>query len=396
MNGQDRRLMAQRETIQADVAIIGGGITGLSVAWQLRRLGVERVVVLEAGAPGFKSTGQSSGGVRTQFTTPLEIEMSLASRPFFEMLLADPTFTGAFNRVGYAVLARPEQADSLIAAVGLQQSMGVNSEWIDRADLGARFPYLNPDGLAGGTFCPDDGFISPWAIVAWLVDACRAAGVTIREQSPVDSVMVERGQVCGVASEALTVMADVVVNAAGAWAGEVGTLAGVNVPVSPSPRVKYVTGTHPALPSDMPLIIDLPTGTYVRSDGGAAMVGVKPRAPVVTFSTDIDPAQLAWMEEQASIRFPSLRGAAVVKLVTGLYEVTPDGLPVAGPAPDVAGFFVVAGFNGHGIMHGPAVARAIAERIVHGASVVLDLDALRVDRPIDPHVTAATDDRTLL
>jgi sarcosine oxidase subunit beta len=393
---QDGRLMAQGETIQADVAIIGGGITGLSVAWQLRRLGVERVVVLEAGAPGFKSTGQSSGGVRSQFTTPLEIEMSLASRPFFDMLLADPAFTGTFSRVGYTVLAGSEQADSLIAAVGLQRSMGVKSEWIERADLAARFPYLNLDGLAGGTFCPDDGFISPWAIVAWLIDACREAGVTIREQCPVDTIMVERERVRGVASGALTVMADVVVNAAGAWAGEVGKLAGVDVSVSPSPRVKYVTGPHPALPTDMPLIIDLPTGAYVRSDGGAAMVGVKPLAPVVSFSTEVDPAHLPWMEEQASVRFPSLRGAAVAKLVTGLYEVTPDGLPVAGPAPDVAGFFVVAGFNGHGIMHGPAVARAVAERIVHGASETLDLAALRVDRAIDPHVFAATDARTLL
>ncbi|HET8521886.1 MAG TPA: FAD-binding oxidoreductase [Thermomicrobiales bacterium] len=384
------------QEIAADVAVIGGGITGLSVAWQLSRLGVDRIVVLEAGAPGFKSTGQSSGGVRSQFTTRLEIEMSLASLPFFDMLLADSTFTGAFNRVGYAVLAGPEQAASLITAVDLQQSMGVRSEWIEQANLAARFPYINPDGLAGGTFCPDDGFISPWAIVSWLVDACRAAGVTILEHSPVDTVMVERGRVHGVASGTLHVVADVVVNAAGAWAGEVGKLAGVRVPVTPSPRVKYVTGPHPALPADMPLIIDLPTGAYVRSDDGGAMVGVKPPAPVMSFSTDVDPAQLRWMEDQASIRFPSLRGEAVARLVTGLYEVTPDGLPVAGAAPGVSGFFVVAGFNGHGIMHGPGVARAVAEQIASGASKTLDLSALAIDRAIDPRVTAETDARTLL
>ena len=150
--------------------------------------------------------------------------------------------------------------------------------------------------------------------------------------------------------------------------------------MTPSPRVKLLTDLHPALPSDMPLIVDLPTGAYVRSERGHAMVGVKPDRPATGFHVDADADLLGWMAERAAIRFPSLQTASLARVITGLYEVTPDHLPVVGAVPGLAGFFVVAGFNGHGIMHGPAAARALAELIVRERADVLDLDRLGPDR----------------
>jgi sarcosine oxidase subunit beta len=364
----------------ADVLVIGGGVVGLSVAWQLRRLGVERVTVLEADTLGSGSTGRAAGGIRRQFGTHFEIEMTLASLDFFSGLLADSEFPGQFESVGYAFLAGPDERAALEHAWAVQQEMGIASEWLDAADISARFPYLNADGLVGGTFCRDDGFINPWDVVAWLARHCRASNVTIHEGAPVEAIDADRGRVRGVRTGGLTVTADVVVNAAGAWAGRVGSLAGASIPVTPSPRVKLLTDLHSVLPADMPLIVDLPTGAYVRSERGHAMIGVKPDRPATGFQIDANPDLLGWMAERAAIRFPSLQEASLSRVISGLYEVTPDHLPVVGIVPGLAGFFVVAGFNGHGIMHGPAAARALAELIVNGRADVLDLDRLRPDR----------------
>jgi sarcosine oxidase subunit beta len=360
--------------------VIGGGIVGLSVAWQLRQLGVDRVVVLEADTLGAGSTGQAAGGVRRQFGTRFEIELTLASLDLFDRLLADPAFPGRFESVGYAFLAGREERAALEQAWAVQQELGVASVWLEAADIAARFPYLETSGLVGGTFCRDDGFINPWDVVAWLARQCRSSRVAIHEQTSVDAIEASGGRVREARAGALTVTADVVVNAAGAWAGRVGSLAGAAIPVAPSPRVKLLTDLHPALPTDMPLIVDLPTGAYVRSERGRALVGVQPREPATGFAVAADASLLGRMVERAAIRFPSLRSASLARVITGLYEVTPDHLPLVGLVPGLTGFFVAAGFNGHGIMHGPGAARALAELIVYGRADILDIDRLRPDR----------------
>lgn len=135
---------------RVEIAIIGGGIVGLSLAWHLRQLGVDRIVVCEGGRPGFKSTGQSSGGIRRQFGTRIEIEMSVAAWSFYEVLLADPDFACTHDRFGYAFLAGPDQVTNLERAVSLQREMGVQTQWLEPQDLRQRFPYCDPDGLVGG------------------------------------------------------------------------------------------------------------------------------------------------------------------------------------------------------------------------------------------------------
>jgi sarcosine oxidase subunit beta len=173
-------------------------------------------------------------------------------------------------------------------------------------------------------------------------------------------------------------------------------MAGVATPVTPSPRVKYLTEPQAALPETTPLIVDLPTGSYVRGYQGRAMVGVQPLEPVTSFEVDVAPGLLDWMASRAAIRFPSLRGATVSRLITGLYEVTPDGLPIAGEAPGLAGFWTIAGFNGHGVMHGPGVAGALAELIAIGQPQSLDVLPLRPERFSDASMDRAAVERTLL
>jgi sarcosine oxidase subunit beta len=363
-----------------DVAIVGGGIVGLCLAVELRRLGVRRVAVLERDLAGSGSTGRAAGGIRRQFGSAIEIEMTLASLPVFDELATDPEYVASYEPVGYAFLAGPEQVDGLRAAWSLQREHGVAVCWLDRDDLPHRFPYCDCRGLVAGTICLDDGFIDPHYVVAALLRRCRAVGVEVCEQAPVEEIEIVDRALRAVVAGGQRIASDIVVNAAGAWAGMVGELAGVALPVQPSPRQKFLTDPRPELPRDMPLVMDLTTGAYVRSDRGRAIVGVRPPRQVTGFDLTVDYDLLGWMAARASRRFPSLRSARAQQVLVGLYEVTPDGLPLVGPVPGVAGFYVAAGFSGHGIMHGPGVARALAETIVTGASETLDLARLAPSR----------------
>lgn len=363
-----------------DVIIIGAGIVGLSLAWHLRRLGVDRVMLLEAREPGQQSTGVASGGIRRQFGNRIEIEMTLTSWRFYQAVLSDYSFPGVFEPVGYAFLAGPEHIPRLKRAWNLQRAMGLSVRWLDFADLAEMVPFCDTRGLAGGTFCAEDGFIDPSDVAQWLLRECRCQGVVVRKHTPVDAIEISGGRVRAVHSGSMRIASDVVVNAAGAWAGAVGTLASVSIPIEPSPRVKFVTQAGLGLPSCTPLVVDLPSGTYVRSERGRTVFGVKPEKKVVSFDIDVDQDLLSWMAERACARFPGLRDAKVRGLIRGLYELTPDGLPLAGPVADLAGFYVAAGFNGHGIMHGPGVTQALAELVVTGHFESLDLKALCPDR----------------
>lgn len=377
-------MTAAGETLRADVAVVGAGIVGLSLAHELAGLGVDRVAVLERDEAGTGSTARASGGIRRQFEAAYEVELTLAGWPVFERMLADPVFGGGFERTGYAFLAGAEQVEALRAAWRTQRVLGVATEWLGPAEIAGRFPYLDPAGLVGGIFCADDGFLNPWDVTRWLLGRCRDAGVTLHERCPVTGFDLAAGRIRAVEAGALLIEADVVVVAAGAWTGEVCRLAGLDAPVEPSPRVKLVTDHQLRLPADMPLVTDLSTGVYVRSERGAAVVGAKPAGTPVGFTFDTGAAALGDIATRATVRFPSLADARIARLIMGLYEVTPDGRPLAGRLPGTINGFVVAGFNGHGIMHGPPVARAAAELIVRGSPRSLDLgplDPARFGRP---------------
>lgn len=365
---------------RTDITIIGAGIVGLSLAWHLQRLGVDRVVVLERGSAGGQSTGLAAGGIRRQFATRIEIEMTLAGWQFYEAVLSDPGFPGKFEPAGYVFLAGPQQAESLQRAWALQRELALPVQWLERSDLADLCPYCDLSGLSCGTLCADDGFIRPSEVVQWLLRECRSRGILIREHTPVDALEISAGRIRAVRSGSARTSSDVVVNAAGAWAGVVGTMAGVNIPVEPSPRIKLIAEGNTGLPGETPMIVDLPSGTYLRSNRARTTVGVKPEKRVVSFGVEADVGLLLSMLRRASARFPGLRHAQVRGVIKGLYELTPDGLPLAGPVAGVAGLYVAAGFNGHGIMHGPGVTRALAQLIVTGSAEALDLERLHPDR----------------
>lgn len=172
----------------ASAVVIGAGIIGLTLARRLALLGVPDVLVLDAGKPGHQSTGRSSGGIRRQFGNPLEIQMSLAGLRFYEGIVSDPEFRGAFCRIGYAFVTGKQHFRELKAAWQLQQEMGLAVDWLNEDDVADRLPYLDTDGLVGGTFCRQDGIIDPAAVVQWLLHCCDRLGVRVCANSSVDEI----------------------------------------------------------------------------------------------------------------------------------------------------------------------------------------------------------------
>jgi sarcosine oxidase subunit beta len=209
--------------------------------------------------------------------------------------------------------------------------------------------------------------------------------VTVLSQHRVDAIEVAQQRVRALTAGAERVQADVVVNAAGSWAGAVGELAGVSIPVVPSPRLQIVSEPQHVLPPATPLIADLSSGAYVRAVGDRVLAGVSPKTSPVGFEMQprLESEEIGRITTLVATRFPGLQDIGVSRTKKGLYEMTPDGLPIAGGVEAVSGFYTVAGFNGHGIMHSPPLACAIADVIVQGRTDRFDLRPFALERFAD-------------
>ena len=366
---------------KAEVVIVGGGVVGLSIAYHLARLGGRGIVVLEReDVLGSGSTGRCAGGIRLQFGTEVNIRLSQWSLGFLKRM---PDETGAdpgLHQNGYLFLtADAQNAEALRRNLHVQQGLGVPARSLSPDEVSARFPYVAAQGLLGATFCPEDGYADPHAVVQGLSRSARALGVSIRLGAEVTGIRVADGRVEGVETGAGPLLAPVVVNAAGPFAARVGRMAGAEVPVQPVRRQIHATAPHPGLPGDMPMVIDFDTSSYVRGDGAGLLMGASDPAEPPSFRTDPDDGALVLLAETIMRRIPRLGDARVLRGWAGLYEVTPDENGVLGPVPEVAGFYLANGFSGHGFQHAPAVGRVLAEMIL-GQPPTIDVSALGVTR----------------
>jgi sarcosine oxidase subunit beta len=369
-----------------DVVIVGGGVIGASAAWHLAARGCTRVLVLDAApAPGQGSTGRATGGFRVQFGSEPNVRLSLLAREklrrFADEVGADP----GYRPCGYLFLTeRQETLDALLDAQAMQHALGVAEArrvTVDEA-LGIN-PAVAAEGLSGGVYCPTDGFIRPLQILAGYTEAARRLGVRFDYGAAVRGIRVENGRVVAVVTDTGEVGAGVVVNAAGAWAGRVAALAGVEIPVTPLRRQVAVTEPFAALPECMPLTIFVEAEFHLRvRDGRALLLWSDQPNPAEPFDTSFDEAWLPQVTGRAHRWLPCTRDARVDRsmCVAGLYEMSPDRHVLLGPAPGVPNLYLANGSSGHGVMHSPALGQLLAEMIVDGAASSMDVHPLRPSR----------------
>lgn len=372
----------------AEVVIVGAGVVGASIAWHLAARGCRDVIVLEREPDaGRGSTGRATGGFRSQFGTPANIGLSLLSREKLGRFGDEVGGDSGYRPCGYLYLAvDEEELASLAATQAVQHAAGVAEARIVGPDEVARLnPAVAQGGVAGGAFCPTDGFIRPLGILEGYRAAAARAGVEFRYGVEVRRIVVEEGnrRVAGVETRAGTIETRRVVDAAGAWAAPVAATAGVTIPVEPLRRQVAATEPFADLPEDMPMTVWVGDGFHTRvRDGRVLLLWPRPAAGASPTDTSFDPAWLEGLHELAARRLPPLAAARIDlgACWAGLYEMSPDNHALLGEAPGVEGLFLANGSSGHGVMHSPAIGQLLAELILDGEATSLDLRPFRPQR----------------
>lgn len=368
-----------------DVVIVGGGIIGLSAAFALRAAGVDKVIVVERGLVGHGSTAKATGGVRTQFSTEVNMKLALYARQYFEHW--DEWYGGEvhFRPVGYLfVTATAPTADVLRAGARRQAQWGVDVDVITPDRIRDIAPNMRWDDLCLGTFTKGDGVADPGAAVNSLERACRRVGVEIVEHTSVAALLIEKDQIRGIRTDHQTLVANQVLVAAGAWTPSLLQTIGYALPIEPHHRQVYRTGPMAGWEKTQPMAVDLDSGLYTHSDGAGVVFGGGDRETVPGFDDTPRPAQVGEIIDRLIWRWPQMESAALTHTWAGLREMTPDDHGVLGPVPGIHGLFVAAGFSGHGFMQAPAVGAAVAA-LLTGTACPVDvtaLDPIRFTRPL--------------
>jgi sarcosine oxidase subunit beta len=366
----------------ADVVVVGGGAVGTSAAYHLAAAGAGRVILVErADAVGTGSTGACAGGFRHQFSSRINIELSLASVPMILGFAQEHGLPLDVAQDGYLFLIR-EHADlqEFRAAAALQRSMGVDVRLLSAEEAAELAPGISQDGLIGATFCPDDGIADPSGLTQGYATAARRAGAEIQLGVDVLGIDTVGETVTGVRTTDGVIGTRTVVNAAGPWAGVLAATAGVTLPLEPIPRMVVTTGSFPGVPQRRTLVIDAATSYYFHREGDGVLTGMGGRNEKASFDLSVDRRFIEDELLPTAVRiFPPIEHAGIMSMWAGLYEMTPDRHAILGEAP-VSGLYLSNGFSGHGFQHAPIVGKLLAEMIVEGRARTVDVTSLGLDR----------------
>lgn len=362
-----------------DVLVVGAGIVGAAVAYRLAERGLSVCVLEAARAPAAQATAKSAGGVRVQFSEAVNVQLSWSSIQeyrAFEELFGVPS---GYRPIGYLFLVPSGLEDAYEAALETQRRLGVPVERLELESASGRVEF-NPKGLAYATWGPADGVIDPHRVAHTYLKAARELGAEVFTETPLVAAEHQRGG-WRVRTPHGDSFAGVVVNAAGAWAGEVAQRAGLKLPVAPVRRMIFLTGPLPGAVG-LPLVVDVATGFYLRGEGERVLFGRSNPGEVPGFREGMD---WTWLEPTlvaGLARFPWLERAGLDRRSSwwGYYAVTPDHNPILGWMPGASGWVNAAGFSGHGVQQAAAVGRVLAEEVVEGRARSIDIDPLRYER----------------
>jgi len=361
--------------------IIGGGVMGASALYHLASRGTRSVVLLEREETyGTGATGRCAGGVRYQFSTEINVKLSQASLPMIESFRDEIGQDVNYRQCGYLLIATTEEdAAAFRRNVKLQNSLGVQTELLSGDEVRARLPQMRFDDALAGTFHQKDGLVDPNSVVNGYISAAQRLGAKALTNAAVTGIRVSKGKIEEVATRAGSIKTRTVINAAGPWAGVVGEMAGVHIPIVPLRRQMFTTSPMPEIPRSFPFVIDFSQSLYFHREGEGLLVGMSNPNEKPGFDQNVDEDFELVNLDSAALRLPMLERAGRASHWAGLYEVTPDAHPIFGGTP-VDGFTVVAGFSGHGFMHGPVAGKLAAEYSLDGSFRSVDVSALDLAR----------------
>jgi sarcosine oxidase subunit beta len=367
-------------TIHTHILIIGGGVMGASTLYHLAKRGVSDVVLLEKESFfGQGATGRCAGGIRYQFATEINIRLSLLSLPMLDRFKDEIGQEIDRRYSGYLFLLNNEKdIANFKRNVQLQHSLGVMTEWLSGDEIRRRLPLMKLDDVIGGTFFAQDGLCDPNGVVMGYINAARRLGAKALEDSEVNAVeqLGDKGFKIHTVNGDIT--CEILVNAAGPWSAPLSRMLNIDLPVTPLRRQMLTTTPLPELPPDFPFVIDFAQSLYFHREGDGLLTGMSNPNEKAGFDQSVDEAFELINLDAASKRMPLLEKAGLASHWAGLYEVTPDAHPIIGEVAQ--NYFVVAGFSGHGFMHGPASGLLLSEEILDGKAHTLDISSLSYAR----------------
>jgi sarcosine oxidase, subunit beta len=369
----------------AEVVIIGGGIVGSSVAYHLTAAGCKDVLVVEREtAQGKGSTGKSMGGVRAQFSTPVNIQMSLYSIPFYASFDERLGYPAGYRPQGYLFCATEEKHLAYLRTnYEKQVSLGLkNVRLIPAGEIRSMFPQLRSDDIVGGSFCSTDGFVDPYSAMNGFMGWASDHGAKLWKNTQVTGIQLDAQGISGVETTRGFVSTRKVVNAAGAWAASVARMVSLDLPVEPLRRMLVPTEPFDQFPHTAPMIIDMSNGFHFRPEALGFLLAWNDPEETPGYKTDFEPTFIEKVLTRAADRVPIFENLAVnpKRAWAGLYEMTPDHHPILGEAPGVPGFFLANGFSGHGVMHAPATGKILSDLILTGKTDLVDVSLLGLSR----------------
>ena len=365
----------------ADVVIIGGGIVGSSIAYQLTSAGCRNVVILEREtSQGKGSTGKSMGGVRAQFSTDVSIKMSLFSIPFFAAFDETLGHPSGYRPQGYLFMATNAQHMSYLRTnFERQTTLGLKTVSLtSRDDIVRMVPQVRADDIIGGSFCSTDGFVDPYSVMTGFTLRALDQGAHLERDAEVTSIDMDSTGVRGVVCSQGTIATRTIVNCAGAWSASIARMAGVDLPVEPLRRMLVPTEPFDKIAHSAPMTIDMTNGFHFRPEGLGLLLSWADPQETPGYKMNFDRGFVEKVLTRGVSRVPVLEEAAVnpSRAWAGLYEMTPDHHPILGAIPNAGGFFVATGFSGHGVMHSPATGKIMADLILKGTTDLIDAGLL--------------------
>jgi sarcosine oxidase subunit beta len=365
----------------ADAVVIGGGIIGLATAFNLAKFRFGKVVVVEKELfLGSGSTSKCAGGIRAQFSTKINIQMSMKSEKILVNFEEETGYPAVYDQVGYMFLLSDEkELNEYSKAMELQRSLGLKVDLIDRSDINRIAPPVKTDDIIKATFCREDGLADPSDLIQGYATAGRRLGVEMLVETEVTGFRMDGDTIKGILTNKGNLDSPLIINAAGPYARIVGEMAGANVPVDPIRRQIVTTGALDYIESTFPMVVDVRSGLYFHKESPGLLLGWADKSVKPGFDISVDPEYTDTILMKALERVPRLEDAEVSKSWAGLYETTPDHHSIIGYASEVKGMFIVSGFSGHGLMHAPA-AGLVAAEIICGKEPSIDITPLSPQR----------------
>jgi sarcosine oxidase subunit beta len=351
---------------RAEIAIVGGGVMGLAIAYYLACRGLTDVVVIERGYLAEGASGRNGGGVRQQWSTEINIRLMQESVELCRRFAVDLGVNVWFRQGGYLFLARTAQElTRLEKNIAIQNKCGVATRMLDPQGARGIVPELELAGIVGAAYNPTDGILFPWPFLWGYARQAAALGVRIFTQTPVTALVRDAGGGFRVSTPRGELHARRLINATGAWSPQLAAMIGVEVPTFP---IRHeICSSEPLKPFLRPMVSELSSGLYCsQSMRGEIVGGVSVPGHGSTYAMGSTLEFLATYARRLVRLMPILGDIKILRQWAGPYDQSPDGNPIVGAAPDHPDFFFACGFVGHGFMMAPIVGKLYAEWLTGG------------------------------